>query len=263
MSNALLRVSGFQVTIAGAGPRRVVADVQFHIDRDETVILLGESGSGKTLLSRAITGLVGNRQGISVSGEVHFEGQPLLTLDEEKMRAIRRRKIRYVFQDPMQALNPLATVRTQMTLASPVSVNDVTLVQHLAAVRIPRGEEVLPLYPHQLSVGMAQRILVAMAVMPSPALLIADEPTSALDASLRFQVLDLIQSVRTLHHMSVLLITHDLTIALKYGHRILILHDGRIVESATTEEFRRSPQHEYSKLLLARHMAVISARTLA
>ncbi|MFN0158629.1 MAG: ATP-binding cassette domain-containing protein [Bacteroidota bacterium] len=263
MNDTLFTVDGLRLSVEGNAPRTIIDGVSFHIDCDETVVLLGASGSGKTLLSRAITGLVGARQGIRTSGNVSFENRRLLELDEEALQQIRRRKIRYVFQDPMQALNPLATVQRQMRLATPDETTDGALVKHLSSVGISNGDQILSLHPHQLSVGIAQRVLIAMAILPSPVLLIADEPTSALDASLRFKALDTLHSVRVSQRMSVLLITHDLTIALKYGHRILVLHDGRIVESSTVEEFRHSQRHEYSKFIMTRHAELMGGGTTA
>ncbi len=213
--------------------------------------MLGESGSGKTVLSRALTRLFPLSSLISVQGSVVFEGRSLHEMDERELTPIRRSMIRYVFQDPMDSLNPLATIRKQLRLAHDGAAHDDrALSEALDLVGLTNGAEVLELYPHQLSVGMAQRVCIAMALLPSPALLIADEPTSAVDASLRYRLLDLLAAIQRKRGMAMILITHDLDVARCYGDRVLVIYRGRIIESGPRRDFFATPLHPYSRLLI-------------
>jgi peptide/nickel transport system ATP-binding protein len=176
----LLNAANLSVSAFSAGKRRaLIRDTSFSVRENEVLIILGESGSGKTILSRALTRLFPVTSGLRINGSVTFESQELLTLREEELSSIRRRRIRYVFQEPMQSLNPLARVGQQMRLAADCpSNNDSVLYDTLRLVGLENGKEILDLYPHQMSIGMAQRVCIAMAVLPAPALLVADEPFS-------------------------------------------------------------------------------------
>jgi oligopeptide/dipeptide ABC transporter ATP-binding protein len=251
----LLSASNLSVSVPGVDGRSdLIHDVSFSVRRNEVVLLLGESGSGKTILSRALTGLFPPSSPLKICGSVAFEGLNLLDVSEEDMLPLRRHRIRYVFQEPLQSLNPLARIREQMRLAAgDTHQNDRFLESALELVGLDNSEEVLRLYPHELSIGMAQRVCIAMAVLPSPVLLIADEPTSAVDASLRRRILELLISVQASREISLILITHDLDVASSFGDRILVLYRGRIIESAAREEFFERPLHPYSRMLIGAH----------
>ena len=248
-SDPLLVVRRLHVVLGGdPGPAiPVIEDVSFSVFPSTTVVLLGESGSGKTVLSRSLTGLL-NGNG-HATGSVLFEGMELLSAGEEVLQQVRRKGIRYVFQDPTQALNPLAKIESQLRLAG-VDEEKEALAALLTMVGIQDEREVLRSYPHQLSVGMAQRVMIAMAMIASPKLLIADEPTSAVDASLRFRLLDLMDELRRSRGLALLLITHDLDIARLYGDLVVVLYEGKVVESAPAAEFFPAPHHPYSRMLL-------------
>ncbi|HEX7571688.1 MAG TPA: ABC transporter ATP-binding protein [Bacteroidota bacterium] len=253
----LLKATNLSVSASSPGGDSVlIHDVSFSVYGREVLIFLGESGSGKTILSRSLTKLFPATSAPRIDGSVTFEGQQLLTLSESELTLIRRRRIRYVFQEPMQSLNPLARIGHQMRLAADGSSdNDRDLHTTLRLVGLDNSEELLDLYPHELSVGMAQRVCIAMAILPSPALLIADEPTSAVDASLQRRILDLLISIQRSSTMSLVLITHDLDVARCYGDRIIVMYGGKIIETAPWKAFFENPLHPYSRLLLDAHRA--------
>ena len=233
----------------GAGS--IIHDVSFTLRPGEILGLLGESGSGKTVLSRALTRLFSDHEKLQAEGEVEFEGQPIQTLDEKALMSLRKGKIRYVFQEPLAALNPLARIRTQManSTGGEKAAQD-QLAAALTTVGITDPSEVLRSYPHQLSTGMAQRVMIAMAILPSPTLLVADEPTSSVDVSLRRHLLELLASIQRKRMMSMILITHDLQVARQYADRILLMYKGRVVESCPRDEFFSRPLHPYAEVLI-------------
>jgi peptide/nickel transport system ATP-binding protein len=251
----LLDVAHLSVSVlADAGRSDVIHDVSFRMRAHEVLTLLGESGSGKTILCRAVTRLFPAASTVKVEGSVTFDGRPLFTLTGHELADIRRTRIRYVFQEPMQSLNPVATIGKQMRLASDLSADDDTFLHDtLRLVGLDNGEEVLGSYPHALSIGMAQRVCIAMAVMSSPALLIADEPTSAVDASMRRKLLDLLMAIEQSRAMALIMITHDLEVARWYGDRIAVMYGGRIVEHAERRALFETPLHPYTRLLINAH----------
>lgn len=228
----------------------ILSDVSFRLQRGQVFVIIGESGSGKSTLCRALTRLVPNRV-FETSGSVELGSKDLMQISEKSLRQIRRTEIRYIFQEPQQALNPALTIRTQMKFSAGVQGrrSDVFL-KALDSVGLQNGEDILSSYPHQLSIGMAQRVLIAMALLPSPSLLIADEPTSALDAVLRFNILDLLKTIQARRQMTMLLVTHDLEVARRYADEVAVLQNGRIIEQTTASDFFKAPQHPYSRLLL-------------
>lgn len=248
--NQLLQVRNLTATInVGAISHRIVNDVSFSLEKGNVLAVVGESGSGKTTLCRALTRLFPMSIHAEITGAVHFRDTNILTCNEIELRRIRQQTIRYIFPEPQQALNPVATIRKQMNLAAPsMTENQLTESLHTVGIRLPH--EILNYYPHQLSIGMSQRVMIAMALLPKPTLLIADEPTSAVDASLRHQLLNLLRSLQQQYQMAMIIITHDLDVARKYANHVAVLVDGRIVELADCSQFFRGPKHPYSQSLL-------------
>lgn len=233
----------------------LVEEINFTIRHGEIFALVGESGSGKTTLAHALTKLFLPDSGFEVSGIVNLSGHNVLHGDDQSLCAIRRNRIRYVFQEPAQSFNPIARIKNQfidaIRIISPMerhrALEKATI--ELKNVGIEYPDDVLESYPHELSVGTLQRVLIALALAPDPDLIIADEPTSSVDAPLRYQLLDLLDNARKNSRTSVLLITHDLDIAKRYADTIAVLYAGRIVEVAPKEIFFSSPLHPYSQML--------------
>lgn len=243
----------------------MVDDVSFSLSRGKVTAVIGESGSGKTSLCRSLTRLFPIDLGVMLEGSVRFDGREILNSSEEVLRSIRRGKIRYIFQDGRRALNPVRRVRTQMQLAArdTIPLRDRELCAALADVGIMNGLDVLDSYPHQLSGGMAQRVLLAMAMLGSPELLIADEPTGSVDPSLKFQLLDLLRTMQRHRSLAVLLVTHDLEVAREYSDQVLLLYAGRVVESGPSAPFFAAPFHPYAKMLLeAERGAILQSHSL-
>jgi oligopeptide/dipeptide ABC transporter ATP-binding protein len=241
------------------GVRRVIraADgVDFQIGRGEILALAGESGSGKSATGLSLVGLLPT-PGRVTSGRIVFEGRDLRGLDERGMRRVRGARIGVVFQEPMTALNPAFTIGSQ--IAEALEVHGVArgaaararAVELLDAVRIPEPARRAADFPHQLSGGMRQRVLIAAAIACRPPLLIADEPTTALDATIQAEILDLLDAMRRESGLSVLLITHDLGVVARVADRVAVMYAGRIIETAPTRAVLESPAHPYTRGLLA------------
>jgi oligopeptide/dipeptide ABC transporter ATP-binding protein len=245
-------------TVFDVGGRALPAvdDVSFEVRKGETLGLVGESGSGKSMTALSIMRLV-QPPGRIVSGRVLFQGRDLLTLAEREMRRVRGAGIALVFQEPMTALNPVFTVGDQ--IAETILVHRLAnraaarrrSVELLEAVRVAEPERCARSYPHQLSGGMQQRVLIAMALACHPSLVIADEPTTALDVTIQAQILDLLGEMREKFDLSMLLISHDLGVIAGSADRIAVMYAGRIVEQGPVREVFRSPAHPYTKALLA------------
>ena len=231
-------------------------DITFGLREGEVLGIIGESGSGKTTLVRGLTNLFPASRRMRSEGAVLFDGRDLLSVDEHVMSSIRRTSIRYIFQEPASSFNPLMRIQTQFTLAQSSDDNFSdrspyeSIVATLTQMGLTSPAEVLRSYPHQLSVGTLQRVLIAMATIEKPRLLIADEPTSAVDASQRYQILDLLQDQCRTHGMALLLTTHDLSIVRTYADQIIVLYAGRIVEVSRKDDFFSTPLHPYSSMLL-------------
>jgi len=234
----------------------VLRDVSLEIRRGEVLGLVGQSGSGKSTLAMAILGLL-DRKRTRTEGEIEFEGCALLTYRERELRSLRGRKIALVLQSPLSSLNPALKIRTQLKEAwrahavGSSADCDGAIRAALASVSLPSNEEFLRKYPSQMSVGQAQRMLIAMAVMHRPRLLIADEATSALDVITQSEILALFRQLNRSSGMAILYISHDLASVAGICDRIAILHQGRIVETGTTEQVLTSPRHEYTQRLMA------------
>jgi ABC-type dipeptide/oligopeptide/nickel transport system ATPase component len=233
----------------------VLRNVAFEIAQGEIVGLVGQSGSGKSTLALAILGLL-DVKNARATGSITFSGTDLLQLGESQMRNIRGRSIGLVLQSPLTSLNPALKIRTQLKEAwrahakGTSSERGVAIENALASVSLPQDEEFLKRYPSQLSVGQAQRVLIAMAVIHRPALLIADEPTSALDVITQSEILGLFARLNRESGMSILYISHDLPSVAEICHRVAILQDGAIVECNSTEQIFTRPQNAYTRRLI-------------
>ena len=237
------------------GILRAVDDVSFHVDEEETIALVGESGCGKTIVALSIINLIPS-PGRTVKGKVIFNGQDLLKMDAEQMRKIRGKEIGMVFQEPTMALNPVFTVGYQITevlklhMGMGVKEAEREAVRLLGETGIPEPEKRFKAYPFELSGGMQQRALIALAISCHPRLLIADEPTTALDVTVQIGIIDLLRHLQELYDMAILLITHDLGVVAEMANRIMVMYTGRIVENAPTVDIFAEPKHPYTKGLL-------------
>ncbi len=235
---------------------RAVDGVSYEVSKGETVCLVGESGCGKTVSALAILGLIPRPPGQIMGGKVMFNGQNLLDLREGEMQKIRGNHIAMVFQEPMTSLNPVFTIEDQVKEAITVheKLNERearrSCIQLLKDVGIPSPEERLGDYPHQLSGGLRQRVMIAMALACNPELVIADEPTTALDVTIQAQILNLFEALQQKRHMSLLYITHDLGVVANIADRIYVMYAGIIVEQGDTSDIFRNPHHPYTQGLL-------------
>jgi len=240
----------------GSGPVHVVDGVSFDLERGEVLALVGESGSGKSMTALSILRLV-PKPGRVVEGEIRFDGRDLLDLSVGEMRKIRGKRIAMIFQEPMTALNPVLRVGDQVVealeLHGRIARADARArVRALfAEVGIPDPEARFDAYPHQLSGGLKQRVMIAMALSTRPEILIADEPTTALDVTIQAQILALLRDLQRERGTAILLITHDLGIVNELADRIAVMYAGRLVELAPRAELLRDPLHPYTRGLLA------------
>lgn len=254
---ALLEVKGLKTYFYLEGKKiaKAVDGIDLEIYPGETVALVGESGSGKSITSLSIMKLVG-KPGKIEEGSVVFSGTDIVPLSEKQMTKIRGNDMAMIFQEPMTALNPVFTIGSQImeSLIKHKKMSKkqayVRAVELLKLVGFPRAEETITEYPHQLSGGMRQRAMIAMAISCEPKLLIADEPTTALDVTIQAQILDLMKEMKNKFNMSILLITHDLGIVAEYADRVMVMYGGQIVEDTTVQKLFDSPQHPYTKGLL-------------
>lgn len=238
------------------GVVKAVDGVDFHVNQGEVLGLVGESGCGKSVTSLSIMRLLGV-PGKVVDGEIYFAGQDLLKLPESEMVKMRGNRMSMIFQQPQSSLNPVFTVGDQVAevlmihqnLGKEAAWN--RAVELLAMVGIPDPARKAKAFPHEMSGGQAQRVMIAMALALAPELLIADEPTTALDVTIQAQILDLIQEMREKLGTSVILITHDLGIIAEMAHRVAVMYAGRIVEEASVKELFETPLHPYTKGLIA------------
>jgi len=237
------------------GEVRSVDDVSFHLESGETLCLVGESGCGKSVTALSVMRLV-SHPGRIAGGEVLFEGRDLTKLSEQEMRKIRGNDIAMIFQDPMTSLNPVYTVGEQIAealrLHRKLSKRDAwdQTIEGMRDVAIPSPETRAKNYPHEMSGGMRQRVMIAMALACNPKLLIADEPTTALDVTIQAQILDLLAELRQKHNLALLLITHDLGVVAETANRVAVMYAGKIVEQAAASELFHRPRHPYTEGLL-------------
>ncbi len=258
----LLSVKDLRVAYTQEGePVRAVDGVSFELERGEVLALVGESGSGKSSVALALTRLLPIPPA-TVSGLVRFDGADLLSMPLEPLRAIRGGKIAYVFQEPATSLNPVLTIGEQVeetiqlhTGARGVGATQAA-VEWLTRVGIASAEERLHSYPHEFSGGMQQRVMLAMAMAARPALLIADEPTTALDVTIQVQILRLLRDLQRTLNLSMLLISHDLTVVERIAHRVAVMSEGAIVELGPVAQVLKQPAHPYTQALLRARAAM-------
>src|SRR4030043_1418345 len=233
---------------------KVVSGVSFTIEEGEVCGRVGESGCGKTLTALSIMGIL--PQNAFAEGDIVFKGHNLLTLDKESMRRLRGKELSMIFQEPMTSLNPVLTVGYQvaevLTTHKGISKREAmaNTVDLLRAVKIPSPEIRIKEYPHQMSGGMRQRVMIAMAIACKPSLLIADEPTTALDVTIQAQILDLLRSLRQQRNMPVLLITHDIGVIAENADVAAVMYSGRIMEVSQVSNILETPKHPYTIGLL-------------
>lgn len=232
-----------------------IEDVSFNIKKGETLGLVGESGSGKSVTSMSIMRL--HEPNAVIEGEIFFQGENILNYSKNHMKKIRGGKIATIFQDPMSSLNPVLKIKDQLMECTKIHLgfNKKEAEEHalnmLKLVGIPSAESVLNRYPHQLSGGMCQRVMIAMAMSCNPQLLIADEPTTALDVTIQAQIMELLLELKEKHSMGILLITHDLGVIAETCDNVIVMYAGRIMEKASVDELFTSPKHPYTKGLIA------------
>ena len=251
----LLQVRDLHVRFRGETLTHAVRGVSFDIHKGETVALVGESGSGKSVTALSTVRLLGDSA--EVSGTITYEGTEMVTASERDLMRVRGNDISFIFQEPMTSLNPLHTIEKQ--LRESIELHSglrgdrarARIIELLQQVGIRDAEARLTSYPHQLSGGQRQRVMIAMALANGPELLVADEPTTALDVTIQAQILDLLAGLKAERGLSMLFITHDLTIVRKIADRVCVMKDGEIVETGPTDEIFAAPQHPYTQKLLA------------
>jgi peptide/nickel transport system ATP-binding protein len=267
-ADALLSVRNLVVEFATEqGVVRAVDGVSFDVHEGETLGLVGESGCGKTVTGLSILGLIPSPPGRIVSGSILFQGRDLTQLDESEYREIRGSEISMIFQEPMTALNPVFRIGTQMTdvlqrhqgLTRRQARN--AAIEMLAKVGIPEPAARIDEYPHQLSGGMRQRVMIAMALSCSPKLLVADEPTTALDVTTQAQVIEQIVKLQSEFGMAMILVTHDLGVVAETCRRAIVMYCGSVVEKSPVEELFARPHHPYTSGLLASIPRIRTERT--
>lgn len=253
MNNHLLEIQGLKTYFhLETGVAKAVDDVSFYIDSGETLGLVGESGCGKSVTSLSVMRLVPSPPGQIGAGKILFRGNDLLTLSESQMRSVRGNDIAMIFQEPMTSLNPVFTIGSQIMEAVRLH-QDVgraearnRTIEMLRLVNISSPEQRVDEYPHQLSGGMRQRAMIAMALSCNPEVLIADEPTTALDVTIQAQIMELLARLQDELSMTILLITHDLGVVAETTHRMSVMYAGIIVEEGTTDSVFKAPAHPYT-----------------
>ncbi len=269
---AALEVTGLQTYFyTRDGIVRAVEDVSFHVDRGETLAIVGESGCGKSMTALSIMRLIPDPPGRIVGGRIVLDGQDLMELSEAEMRDVRGNDISMIFQEPMTSLNPVMRIGKQISEAL-ILHQGMTKAQALARsvemlelVKIPEPERRVKEFPHQLSGGMRQRVMIAMALACNPKVLIADEPTTALDVTIQAQILDLIVKLQEDLETGVILITHDLGVVAETANRVIVMYAGRKVEEADVNTLFANPRHPYTRGLLASvpSLAIVSGQDQA
>ncbi|PEF51190.1 peptide ABC transporter ATP-binding protein [Bacillus cereus] len=256
MSKAVVELKDLQTHFqTDEGTVKAVNHVSFAVREGETVCVVGESGCGKSVTALSIMGLIAE-SGSVVGGDILYEGKSLLGMKEKELRSLRGNDIAMIFQEPMTSLNPVFTVGEQIveTLREHelLSKNEAykKAIELIRKVGIARADEIVHSYPHELSGGMLQRIMIAVALSCNPKLLIADEPTTALDVTIQAQILDLLRQVKEEFKTSILLITHDLGVVAEMADYVVVMYGGKVIEEAPVLEIFQNPKHPYTKGLL-------------
>ncbi len=252
----LLEVKGLTTVFAGDYGKNITVDhIDFHVDEGEVVCIVGESGCGKSVTSLSIMGLLG-RGGAVIDGSVFFDDRNLLSMNEKELDKIRGDQLTMIFQDPLTSLNPVFTVGKQITESIKTHMHlsakeaSERAVMLLEKVGMPDSRGVMKKYPHVLSGGMRQRVMIAMALSCNPRLLIADEPTTALDVTIQAQIMELLGQLQKETGMSMILITHDIGLVANTADRVFVMYAGQIIEEASVEELFENPIHPYTTALL-------------
>lgn len=257
MSDTLLEIKDLGIQFkTGEGTVQPIRGVSFSLKKGETLGVVGESGSGKSVTSLAVMGLLPEKKSKIVSGSIHFDHMDLTNLSEKDYRKLRGNKMSMIFQEPMTSLNPVFTIGEQ--LSEPLKQHKQmskkdrkkAIIDVLKQVGIPRAEEIIDDYPHQLSGGMRQRVMISLALLCEPKLLICDEPTTALDVTIQAQILELMKQIKEEKNMSLLFITHDLGVVAEMCDRVVVMYAGEIVEVAEINELFDNPMHPYTKGLI-------------
>ena len=252
----LLEVKGLTTTFTGDFGKNIPVDhIDFHVDEGEVVCIVGESGCGKSVTSLSIMGLLG-KDGAVTDGSVLFVNKELVGLNEKELDKVRGSEMTMIFQDPLTCLNPVFTIgwqitesiRAHMNLSKNEAKERAKLL--LERVGMPDAGGAMKKFPHMLSGGMRQRVMIAMALACNPKLLIADEPTTALDVTIQAQIMELLKELSAENKMSMILITHDIGLVAQMADRVLVMYAGQIVEEAPVEELFKNPKHPYTKALL-------------
>ncbi|MBC8198179.1 MAG: ABC transporter ATP-binding protein [Candidatus Marinimicrobia bacterium] len=238
------------------GVAHAVDDVSFNLNAGETLGIVGESGCGKSVTSLSIMRLIDQPPGFFAGGEILFKGENLLDMNDDQMRNIRGNKISMIFQEPMTSLNPVFTIGNQIIEAIQLhqkldfEKSRKKAIEMLDFVGIPAPDQRIDEYPHQLSGGMRQRVMIAISLSCNPEILIADEPTTALDVTIQAQILELIQQLQNELNLAVIMITHDLGVISEICNRVIVMYAGQVVEQGTIKEIFKSPKHPYTKGLM-------------
>jgi oligopeptide transport system ATP-binding protein len=253
MPDSILDVQGLETVFKTPdGTVHAVNGVSFDLKEGETLGVVGESGCGKSVTMLSVLGLIPNPPGKIVAGKAYFNGQDLLKMSHDEIRAVRGAQISMIFQDPMTSLNPVLTIGRQLTetlmlhLGMTKKQAEERAAELLEMVGIPKAKDRLSDYPHQFSGGMRQRVMIAMALSCSPQLLIADEPTTALDVTIQAQITDLVKRLRSELGMAIIWITHDLGIVAGLAQRVIVMYAGYIIEEADVNELYANPSHPYT-----------------
>ena len=255
LAEPVLRVRDLKVTFATvAGPAPAVRGVSFDVAPGEALAIVGESGSGKSVTMMSVLGLT---RGATIEGSAQFGGTELIGLDADRLRAVRGAQVAMIFQDPMASLNPVLTIGHQLALVMRAHQPDLSkkaarakAIDLLEQVAIAQPQSRVDAYPHELSGGMRQRVMIAMAISNDPAVLIADEPTTALDVTVQAQIMDLLGTLRRERNLALVLITHDLGVVAGSADRVAVMYAGRVVETGDVDPLFEAPAHPYTRGLL-------------
>lgn len=252
----LLDIRDLRVSFHGEGnPVEAVKGISFDLTEGETLAIVGESGSGKSVTCMGLTRLLPAPPKCQLSGDIQLNGRDILGLSSRELRKIRGKEVSYIFQEPSSSLNPVFTIGSQIAEVIKLHLPEVKnvrerVVEYLDLVGIRNPEQRYKAYPHELSGGMQQRVMIAMALACEPRLLIADEPTTALDVTIQAQIMDLLRDVRKRLNMSIILITHNFGIVNGFADKVMVMYRGEVVETGPTDEILQKPQHPYTQALL-------------